>query len=86
MDLSRFTEKSQDALRSAQALATRRNHQGVDVEHLLAALGCPIGELCDTKQISQECARRVSSFWHPHRYIFKAVWLVRRMQLLCYKA
>jgi ATP-dependent Clp protease ATP-binding subunit ClpB len=38
MDLNRFTEKSQDALRSAQVLATRRNHQGVDVEHLLAAL------------------------------------------------
>src|SRR5262245_3287354 len=38
MDLNRFTEKSQDALRGAQALATRRNHQGVDVEHLLAAL------------------------------------------------
>ncbi|HJY82911.1 MAG TPA: ATP-dependent chaperone ClpB [Candidatus Binatia bacterium] len=38
MDLSRFTEKSQDALRGAQALATRRNHQGVDVEHLLATL------------------------------------------------
>ena len=38
MDLNRFTEKSQEALRSAQALATRRNHQSVDVEHLLAAL------------------------------------------------
>src|SRR3989441_988681 len=38
MDLNRFTEKSQEALRGAQALATRRNHQGVDVEHLLAAL------------------------------------------------
>jgi len=38
MDLNRFTEKSQDALRGAQALATQRNHQGVDVEHLLAAL------------------------------------------------
>jgi len=38
MDLNRFTEKSQDALRGAQALATRRRHQGVDVEHLLAAL------------------------------------------------
>ncbi|MGE0682103.1 MAG: ATP-dependent chaperone ClpB, partial [Candidatus Binatia bacterium] len=34
----RFTEKSQEALRNAQALAARRNHQGVDVEHLLAAL------------------------------------------------
>lgn len=38
MDLNRLTEKSQEALRSAQALAMRRNHQGVDVEHLLAAL------------------------------------------------
>ena len=38
MDLNRFTEKSQEALRGAQALATRRNHQGVDVEHLLTAL------------------------------------------------
>ena len=38
MDLNRLTEKSQEALRRAQALATRRNHQAVDVEHLLAAL------------------------------------------------
>jgi ATP-dependent Clp protease ATP-binding subunit ClpB len=38
MDINRFTEKSQEALRNAQALATRRNHQSVDVEHLLAAL------------------------------------------------
>jgi len=38
MDLNRFTEKSQEALRGAQTLATRRNHQGVDIEHLLAAL------------------------------------------------
>ncbi|HXG22726.1 MAG TPA: Clp protease N-terminal domain-containing protein, partial [Methylomirabilota bacterium] len=38
MDLNRFTEKSQEALRGAQAIAVRRNHQGVDVEHVLAAL------------------------------------------------
>ncbi len=38
MDPNRFTEKSQEALRSAQTLALRRSHQGVDVEHLLAAL------------------------------------------------
>ncbi len=38
MDLNRLTEKTQEALQRAQALATRRNHQGVDVEHLLAAL------------------------------------------------
>ncbi len=28
MDLNRFTEKSQEALRGAQAIAVRRNHQG----------------------------------------------------------
>jgi ATP-dependent Clp protease ATP-binding subunit ClpB len=38
MNLEKFTQKSQAALRDAQALATRRNHQGVDVEHLFAAL------------------------------------------------
>jgi ATP-dependent Clp protease ATP-binding subunit ClpB len=38
MDPNRLTEKSQEALRRAQALATRRNHQAIDVEHLLAAL------------------------------------------------
>ncbi len=38
MDINRLTEKSQEALRRAQALAVRRNHQAVDAEHLLAAL------------------------------------------------
>ncbi|MCK6553354.1 ATP-dependent chaperone ClpB [Candidatus Binatia bacterium] len=38
MNVNRFTEKSQEALREAQAKATRRNHQSVDVEHLLVAL------------------------------------------------
>ncbi|HET7007265.1 MAG TPA: ATP-dependent chaperone ClpB [Candidatus Binatia bacterium] len=38
MDLNRLTEQSQAALRSAQELAVRRNHQGVDSIHLLAAL------------------------------------------------
>ena len=38
MDLQRLTEKSQEALRVAQGLASRRGHQGVDVEHLLGAL------------------------------------------------
>ncbi len=38
MDVNRFTEKSQEAIGQAQSLATRRNHQGVDVEHLLVAL------------------------------------------------
>ncbi|MEB2283174.1 MAG: ATP-dependent chaperone ClpB [Myxococcales bacterium] len=38
MNVDRLTQKSQEALRDAQTLAVRRNHQGVDVEHLLAAL------------------------------------------------
>ncbi len=38
MDINRLTDKSQEARRQAQTLASRRNHQGVDVEHLLAAL------------------------------------------------
>jgi ATP-dependent Clp protease ATP-binding subunit ClpB len=38
MNINRFTEKSQDALREAQSIATRRHHQGVDVEHILLAL------------------------------------------------
>jgi ATP-dependent Clp protease ATP-binding subunit ClpB len=38
MDLNRLTEQSQEALRHAQALAVRRNHQGIDTAHLLAAL------------------------------------------------
>ena len=38
MNPSQYTEKSQEALRDAQALAKKRNHQGVDVEHLALAL------------------------------------------------
>ena len=38
MDINRLTDKSQEALRQAQAMASRRNHQGVDVEHLFSAL------------------------------------------------
>jgi ATP-dependent Clp protease ATP-binding subunit ClpB len=38
MDPNRLTEKSQEALRAAQALAARLSHQQIDNEHLLAAL------------------------------------------------
>jgi ATP-dependent Clp protease ATP-binding subunit ClpB len=38
MDINRFTEKLQEAIRSAQSMATRHGHQQIDVEHLLAAL------------------------------------------------
>src|SRR5579863_8744682 len=38
MDINRFTEKLQEAIRSAQSDAVRYGHQQIDVEHLLAAL------------------------------------------------
>jgi ATP-dependent Clp protease ATP-binding subunit ClpB len=38
MDLNRFTEKLQEAIRAAQSKAVRYGHQQIDVEHLLAAL------------------------------------------------
>jgi ATP-dependent Clp protease ATP-binding subunit ClpB len=38
MDLNRLTEKAQDVIRGAQALAQRRGHAQIDVEHLAAAL------------------------------------------------
>ncbi|MBA5873504.1 MAG: ATP-dependent chaperone ClpB [Nitrospira sp. CR1.2] len=38
MDMNRMTVKLQEALQNASALAMRRGHQGIDVEHLLMAL------------------------------------------------
>ncbi len=38
MDINRFTEKLQEAIRSAQSKAVRYGNQQIDVEHLLAAL------------------------------------------------
>jgi ATP-dependent Clp protease ATP-binding subunit ClpB len=38
MDLNRFTEKLQEAIRAAQTKAVRYGNQQIDVEHLLAAL------------------------------------------------
>jgi ATP-dependent Clp protease ATP-binding subunit ClpB len=38
MDFNRFTEKLQEAVRSAQSLALRHGQQQIDVEHLLLAL------------------------------------------------
>ena len=38
MDFNRLTQKSQEAIAAAQSLASERNHQQVDVEHLLCAL------------------------------------------------
>jgi ATP-dependent Clp protease ATP-binding subunit ClpB len=38
MDINRFTEKLQEAIRAAETKATRYGHQQLDVEHLLASL------------------------------------------------
>jgi ATP-dependent Clp protease ATP-binding subunit ClpB len=38
MDVNRMTEKAQDAMRQAQALAQRHGQQQIEVEHLAAAL------------------------------------------------
>ena len=38
MDINRFTERLQDAVRAAQGKAIRASHQQVDVEHLFSAL------------------------------------------------
>ena len=38
MDINRFTEKLQEAMRAAQSKATRYGHQQLDVEHLFASL------------------------------------------------
>jgi ATP-dependent Clp protease ATP-binding subunit ClpB len=37
-DVNRMTHKVQEALQQAGGIASRRNHQGIDVEHLLLAL------------------------------------------------
>src|ERR1043166_4982720 len=38
VDVNRMTHKVQEALQQAGGSASRRNHQGIDVEHLLLAL------------------------------------------------
>ena len=65
MRLDKLTTKSQEALQQAQTLAEKRNHQAIDVEHLLFALlgqkegvvtsilqklGVPLGNLTDRLQ------------------------------------
>src|SRR5580658_9336353 len=38
MDFNRFTEKLQEGIRAAQALAGQKGQQNIDVEHVLTAL------------------------------------------------
>ncbi len=75
MRLDKLTIKSQEALRHAQALAEKRNHQAIDVEHLLMALlgqkegvflsllqklGIPIAALFDRLQKTLDRLARVT--------------------------
>ncbi len=38
MDINRYTERAQDAVRAAQSLAVERGHQQIEPEHILSAL------------------------------------------------
>jgi ATP-dependent Clp protease ATP-binding subunit ClpB len=56
MDMNRMTIKLQEALQTASSHALRRNHQGIDVEHLLLALleqdGGIVPALCERAGLS----------------------------------
>jgi ATP-dependent Clp protease ATP-binding subunit ClpB len=38
MNIEKFTLKAQEALQEAKSIAERKNHQQIEVEHLLSAL------------------------------------------------
>ena len=66
MDINRFTEKLQEAIRAAQSKATRYGHQQIDVEHLLAALleqegGLAAGILAKAGIALDSLARRIEA-------------------------
>src|SRR5205085_4979327 len=66
MDINRFTDKLQEAIRSAQSTAIRYGHQQIEVEHLLAALleqeGGLAGSILTRAGVSLEpLARRLQS-------------------------
>ena len=61
MDMNRMTVKLQEALQASSAHAMRRNHQGIDVEHLLVALldqnGGLAGPLLEHAGVAAHAAR-----------------------------
>jgi ATP-dependent Clp protease ATP-binding subunit ClpB len=66
MDINRFTEKLQEAIRAAQSKAIRYGHQQMDVEHLLAALleqdgGLAAGVLAKAGVAVESLARRLEA-------------------------
>ena len=64
MDMNRMTVKLQEALQAASAQAMRRNHQGIDVEHVLLALleqeGGLTGPLLEQAGVSQAAVRKAA--------------------------
>ncbi|HMU55115.1 MAG TPA: ATP-dependent chaperone ClpB [Nitrospira sp.] len=64
MDMNRATIKLQEALQSASSQAMRRNHQGMDVEHLLLALmeqdGGIVPTLCEQAGVSVQAVKQAA--------------------------
>src|SRR5439155_23878791 len=64
MDMNRRTVKLQEALQAASAQAMRRNHQGIDVEHVLLALleqeGGLTGPLLEQAGVCQAAVRKAA--------------------------
>ncbi len=62
MDINRFTEKMQDALREAQSIAVRNGNQQFDVEHLLLSLldqeGGLVPSILNKADINADALRR----------------------------
>jgi len=62
MDMNRATLKLQEALQTASSIAMRRNHQGMDVEHLFLALleqeGGIVPSLCEQAGVSLPAAKQ----------------------------
>ncbi|MCP3960667.1 MAG: AAA family ATPase, partial [bacterium] len=64
MDMNKLTQKSQEAVQSAQALAVRHGHQEVDGEHLLATLldeGSLVARLLEKMDVEPVALRQVVS-------------------------
>ena len=81
MRLDKLTTKSQEALQQAQGLAEKRNHQAIDVEHLLFALlgqkegvvvallqklGVPLGTLVERLQKALDRLPQVTGASRPN--------------------
>src|SRR5262245_23039073 len=64
MDMNRMTLKLQEAMQTASSHALRRNHQGIDAEHLLLALleqeGGTVPALMEQTGVAVSAARQAA--------------------------